>query len=194
MMTPNVYRPSGGEDFEWLLPVNDADYELFIFEGLPKAHLWRPIKMRRLKTDIDRRRKPPFKESDFPTCCGDDMLVISQAAKDKIGSYLEKYGELLPLTCDEGDFWVLNVTTLVDAFDVMNSEFLEEPDTGRMLMIHKHVFHPSKLVGQPPIFKLSQKPYGSIYVMDSFVDMIKASGLKGLEFEKVWPSVRRQAW
>ena len=188
MIKLNVYEFSYPEGFECLFPVNDDDCSLFYFEAQPLSNSWRPIKMELLKNDADldpRRRRRLLKESDFPMSCGE--LVLSQVAKDKIGPYLEQYGEILPLACDDRAFWVLNVTTSVDAFDVMNSQFIEEPDTGRMLMIHKHVFHPSKLVGQPPIFKLSQQPYGSIYVMDSFIDMIKASGLKGLEFEKVWP-------
>ncbi|MBT9148172.1 MAG: hypothetical protein DDT32_01942 [Syntrophomonadaceae bacterium] len=189
MMNLNVYELEGHDDYEWLLPVDEEDYKLLYFEGQPMANSWRPIKMERLKNDADitgRRRRRLLKESDFPTCGSNDMLVISQAAKDKIGSCLEQYGEILPLACDDGDFWVLNVTRLLDAFDEKNSEFIPG-DAGRILTIDKHVFYPSKLVGAPPLFKLSQKPYGSIYVMDSFVDMIKASGLKGLEFVKVWP-------
>ena len=181
MMTPSVYKLLTSEGFEWLLPVNDADFEVLTFEGQPRSNLWRPVKMKRLK--IDRRR--PLKASDFPSCSGGDMFILSQVAKDKIGSYLEQYGELLPLACDDGDFWTLNVTRLVDALDESSSQLLRGSDTGEILMIHKHVFRPSGLE-QAQLFKLPQVLRGLIYVTDPFVDMIKASGLKGLEFVKVW--------
>jgi hypothetical protein len=52
------------------------------------------------------------------------MLILSQVARDMLGEQLEAFGELLPLACDDGEFWTLNVTRLVDALDATGSELL----------------------------------------------------------------------
>jgi hypothetical protein len=81
-----------------------------------------------------------------------------------------------------------HVTNFVDALDKDASEVLRAPDDPNViLMIHKHVFRPEKLTTDW-MFKL---PYArgrsAIYVTDPFVDLIRASGLTGLEFKRVWP-------
>jgi hypothetical protein len=101
---------------------------------------------------------------------------------------LEEYGEFLPLKCDEGKFWTFHVTHFLDALDESASEVLrasDEPDY--ILMILKHVFRPEKLTGAW-MFKLPQSEgRGRFYVTDPFVNLIRASGLTGLGFKRVWP-------
>jgi hypothetical protein len=114
------------------------------------------------------------------------MLLLSRAAKDAVGSYLAEYAEILPLECDDGEFWVANVTRLVDCLDESASQLLRDPDTGAILVVQKHVFRPIDLECAG-IFKLSQMPRGLIYVTEPFVDVVNSSGLSGLVFGQVWP-------
>ena len=51
-------------------------------------------------------------------------------------------------------------------------------------MIHRHSFRGARL--GPEIFKLSQKPGGLIYVTETFVNRVKATPLKGLDFKLLW--------
>ncbi|MBI5397406.1 MAG: hypothetical protein HZA91_19080 [Verrucomicrobia bacterium] len=183
MKTAKVYKVRYSEGFEWLLPANQADVERLRFTGQPRADSWQPVKMKRLKVTEQGCALEP---SDFPACSGGDMLIISRAASDKIGRYLEQYGELLPLICDEGDFWILNVTRLVDALDERKSRLLRASDNNAVLMIQEHVFCASKL-GYADVFKLSQMVRGLIYVTDAFVELISRSKLKGVAFVQVWP-------
>jgi hypothetical protein len=115
------------------------------------------------------------------------MLILGRAARLKLQSELEPYGELLPLACEEGDFWALNVTRLIDALDEGRSELVRASDSGAILMIRRHVFRSSELEGAH-VFKLRQMVRGSIYVTDPFVELVVASGLKGVEFLRVWTS------
>ena len=115
------------------------------------------------------------------------MLILGSAAKGKLGPQLERYGELLPLACDHGEFWTLNVTRLIDALDEANSQLLRASDTGTILMIQKHAFY-SQEVEQPMLFKLPQMVRGLIYVTDPFVELVEESGLKGIEFVQLWPN------
>lgn len=181
--TRKVYTLRSRTGFEWLLPANEEDFELLRFVATPRSHSWMPVEMERLRVWEDGR---PLEPSDFPACSGGDMLMLSGAAKQKIGPYLQQYGELLPLVCGDGEFWALNVTRLVDALDENESKLLRASDTGAILMIHKHAFRNAEL-DKADIFKLPQMVRGLIYVTDPFVDVINASGLKGLEFVQVWP-------
>jgi hypothetical protein len=46
---------------------------------------------------------------------------MSKHAAESLRDYLSAYGELLPLACDEAEFWVLNVLKEVDALDYERS-------------------------------------------------------------------------
>jgi len=178
----NVYTIHHCEGHEWMLPVDRNDHDMLIFDGKPRASSWKPIRMRRLKFIDGKLRQP----SDFP--CGSGGLIMTEAAKEKIGSYLEKYGEFLPLRCDEGNYWLFHVTHFVDALDENASHVLRSSDHPNVvLMIHRHIFQPANLTADW-MFKLPQsRGRGEIYVTDPFVDLIRTSGLTGLEFKRVWP-------
>jgi hypothetical protein len=180
-----VYKILHREEDEWMLPVDPKDYESLVFDGKPRARSWIPIAMRRIKDFGDGRRALPC---DFPCGSGGSYLIMSEIAKQKIGSHLKRYGEFLPLKCDEGDFWAFHVTHFVDALDESASDVLRAPDDPSMvLMINRHVFQPAKLTADW-MFKLPQiRGRGGIYVTDPFVDMIRASGLTGLKFKRIWP-------
>jgi hypothetical protein len=179
----NVYRLFPEEACEWLLPVDPKDNDLLIFDGKPRSKNWQPVRMQRVKYD-----QAFLRPCDFPWGPGGGDLPMTQAARKKIGSHLETYGEFLPLQCDDGDFCTFHVTNFVDALDEHASDLLYAPDEpGYVLMINKHVFRPDKLTGDW-MFKLPQgRGRGAFYVTDPFVQMIRASGLTGLHFHKVWP-------
>lgn len=115
------------------------------------------------------------------------MLVVSHDARAKLGEEFERVGELLPLECEDGEFWAVNVTRLLDALNERESQVLRFPDGDRIMMIRKAVFRPERLEGAQ-LFKLSRMERGLIYVTESFVSRVTASGLKGIEFDQVWES------
>jgi hypothetical protein len=181
----NVYKIRHCERGEYLLPVDKRDIELLVFDGKPRARSWTPVAMRRLKDFGDGL---PVRPVDFPSGSGGGDLPMTDSARKKIGPYLERYGEFLPLRSDEGDFWTFHVTHFVDALDEDASDVLRAPDDpGLVLMINKHVFRPERLTADW-MFKLPQsRGRGPFYVTDPFVNMIRASGLTRLEFKRVWP-------
>ena len=177
-----VYTVNYGEEFEWLLPVSDKDYDLFDFDGAARAASWKPVRVERLKiSDRGRRLKP----ADLPVGDSDGFMFLSRRAKERIGSYLERYGELLPLACDEGEFWVLNVTSIADALDEQASQgVLRASEDGSILMIQKPAFRASRLVHE--VFKIPQLVPSPIYVTTPCVDRFRAAGLTGPEFVPIW--------
>jgi hypothetical protein len=180
----NVYKIRHCERGEYLLPLDKREIELLVFDGKPRAASWTPVAMRRLKDFGDGF---PVRAVDFPSGSGGGDLPMTDAARTKIEPYLEKYGEFLPLTCDEGKFWTFHVTHFVDALDENASDVLRSPDDPKViLMILKHVFRPERLTSDW-MFKLPQsRGRGPFYVTDPFVNFIRASGLTGLEFKRVW--------
>jgi hypothetical protein len=179
----NVYRIGHGDGYEFLLPADPNDYDRLIFDGKPRAKAWQPVRMRRIKYDYEFLRP-----CDFPCGPAGDELPMTLAARNKIGAYLGKYGEFLPLDCDDGQFCTFHVTNFVDALDERASDVLRSPsDPNVVLMIDKHVFRPERLTGDW-MFKLPQsRGRGAFYVTDPIVNLIRASGLTGLEFRRLWP-------
>ena len=177
-----VYRLNYGEEFEWLLPVSNKDYDLFDFDGTARAASWKPVQMERLKvSDRGRRLKP----ADLPAGATGSIMLLGRRAKERIGSYLERYGELLPLACDDGEFWVLNVTAIADALDEKaTQEILRSSETGRILMLTRPAFRASRLVHE--VFKLPDPVPSSIYVTTPCVERFRAAGLTGPEFVPIW--------
>jgi hypothetical protein len=173
-----VYTSYPAEGFEWLHPVVKTDYDLLAFDGTPRAANWVPTKMMRSKFDEHGKPRIP---SDFPSGSG---FIVSRAAKDRLGAYLEEAGELLPLDCPDGEFWALNVLRLVDALDEEKSKILRSSDTGRILMIHRHSLFGERL--GPEVFKLSSTPRGWVYFTEAFTSRVQATSLKGINFKLVW--------
>jgi hypothetical protein len=173
-----VYTPGPAEGFQWVLPVTNGDSLKFRFDGTPRASSWMPVRVARLKVWEDGTALEP---SDFPAGCG---FVVSRPARELLGSSVEEAGELLPLDCADGEFWTLNVTRLVDALNEESSKISRSKETGRILMIHRHSFRGEHL--GPDIFKLTSDPRGLVYVTETFVNQVKATSLKGLNFKLVW--------
>lgn len=178
--TTQVYRLRYAEGFEWLLPENEVDFDLLRFDGKARASGWTPIKMKRVRIS---EHGQVLKQADFPACSGGDMLIVGHRAKSVLGMHLEKIGELLPLLCDEGDFWALNVTRLVDVLDELKSDLLRASNSGSVLRIRKHQFRPSDL-SEEGFFKLHQTPRGLIYASTALAETIATSGLVGLDLVK----------
>lgn len=58
-----IYQPKVVEGFQWVLPVNDDDFETFpSFDGSPRASTWTPVGMQLLSADEERT----LAKSDFP--------------------------------------------------------------------------------------------------------------------------------
>lgn len=181
-MVMSIHKLRYSDGYEWLHPIDEKDFSKLRFDGRPRRQEWSPIRMRRL---VLSDKGEPLLPCDFPACSGGEMLIINSAAKEAIGATLEAYGELLPLICESTPYWVVNVTTMLDALDLERSTVVRASDSQAVLMITRHVFRPEEL-GDSLLFKLPQIPRGLIYVGDSFVRLVESASLLGLEFPTVW--------
>jgi hypothetical protein len=177
---PSVFKIIPAEEVEMISYIRREDLDRTTFDGHSLGATWEPIRVERITEDQGQKWIP----GDLPGHNVGD-LVLNRKAKDKIGAFLEQYGELLPLACDDGEFWTLNVTCMIDALDESKSSVMRSKDPGRLLMIHKFAFRPEALESAV-IFRLPQYARGSIFVATPFVELIKSSGLTGLVFKQIW--------
>lgn len=101
------------------------------------------------------KEKPPI--SDFPSLAT-HIPVFSQQALNALKEVLDRNGQLLPLDCDEGEYFAFNVTRLCDAFDRNSSSFYELPGGG-IIDVKKYVLLANRIKDEP-IFKVPQLSTG----------------------------------
>ena len=112
------------------------------------------------------------------------ILVCDQVALEIIEPLISASVEVLPLQCESGSFWAINVTNIVDCLDRSSSEF-EYLASGNLKRISRYVFK-SNCVENEPIFKIPERRGKEIFVLDDFKQLVESNGLKGLTFRKVW--------
>lgn len=162
--------------YQSIAPQNDAGFDLLRWlDGTPHAQSWVPVNMLIVDPEL-----PP---SDFPGFRS-AAPIFSLRAVEALGDLLQPNGELLPLICPDGDYFVFNVTAMPDILDEDRSE-IRRFRSGRILDITGYQFRGSS-VGSHVIFRLPQLPTGRVYVTDEFVQRVAASGLTGFEFPSVW--------
>jgi hypothetical protein len=182
----NVYRlQPEREGFRWLTMAQEPDLGLLaVLQGLPAAAQWTTPSVATLELDLEGRTLPL---PDFPVFT--TSAAFSRRAVDVLLDLLIENGEILPLECDEGDFFVYNVTrVLEDALDEAASELRRfgRDRRGRVKTIVRHAFVPELVTAS--IFRIPQKPL-RIYVTQRFVDRVEAAELTGFSFSLVWPDL-----
>ncbi len=180
-----VYGFAVQEGYEWVVPKNDADFEVFRgFDGTRRRRGWTPILVKLIRLDDQGKIRA---ESDFPWL-GEHAPVMTRRASELLQDVLAGDGELLPLACDDADLRVLNVLRVIDALDVARSDVVRFPSTGRIMTVKAHVFRPNGLRGVK-VFKVPELLRGTTFVTDEIVDLVDRSDLKGVGFRLLWDEI-----
>ena len=151
------------------------------FCGKPIGERWVPLRVEILR-DKEHKDRP---SSDFPGF-GAGKPTFSHRAVEALRDLLADNGELLPLDCKDGNYWVFNVTRVIDGLDEENSD-VERFSSGRIMAVERFAFYPDK-VRDLSIFKIPQFPKGGAYVTDSFTNRVKSANLTGFAFDLLWDS------
>jgi hypothetical protein len=185
----NVYRlQAEREGFRWLTLAQEPDLGLVaVMQGRSASAHWTTPAVASLELDFDGRTLPL---PDFPVFS--TSAVFSRRAVDALLDLLIENGEILPLECEEGEFFVFNITRELDALDEATSELRRfgRSGRGRVKRIVRHAFVPERLTAS--IFRIPQKPL-RVYVTQGFVDRVEAAGLTGFDFSYVWPPLAHGA-
>lgn len=160
---------TAANDFDNLAPVDGwGELASLVGEAVPAG--WRPPRLRFLYPD---RRK-----GDFPSLAS-HIPIISSRALGVLGDLLEPSGQLFPLHDVEGEFFLMNVTRVVDVLDERTSEIDRFRD-GRIMSIERAAFLPQ--ADDEPIFRIPQTPEMDVFVNDRFRIRVLEAGLEGLRF------------
>lgn len=179
----NVFRLGTADRYQWLTLVNEADdwETIYQFNGTPIGAAWRPLRVETFDEEGESEQPIP---SDCPSLFA-GVPTLSLRAAEVLQPILDRNGELLPLNCEEGDYFIFHVTRVVDALDEAGSEIVRFPD-GKKIMHIKHFIFFASLLNGVDMFKLPQQLLGSVFVTDRFVQAVRQAGLVGFNFEWLW--------
>jgi hypothetical protein len=121
--------------------------------------------------------------------------IFSQKAVDALADLLEGNGELLPLLCETGTYYVFNVTFEADILNYQLSEFkafdpkelVPALSGAEPCDITKFVFYPEQ-DERLSIFKLPRRghAHAGFFVTERFVRRVREAQLKDFEFQTKW--------
>jgi hypothetical protein len=174
----------------YLLRADSNHYESFImrvghlfefarrFDGKPFKRSWKDVEI-----GLDPGR---FPKGDTPSLIPGVPIFSGKAVK-ALQDVLEQNGELLPVIVGGEEYFLFNVTTVVDALDEPRSEVIRFNGSNKVLTISSYSFFGEKLASRI-IFKIPQMLRGDVYVTEPFVKRVRSAGLKGFWFPLVWNS------
>ncbi|MFZ5868250.1 MAG: imm11 family protein [Thermodesulfobacteriota bacterium] len=112
--------------------------------------------------------------------------VFGARAVELLGDLLEGNGELLPITVGGVDYFVFNVTRVIDALDEANSE-VDRFESGEIFDVDRYSFFPEPLE-DATVFKIPHAVLQDVFVTNPFVERVQEAKLKGFKFRMVWSS------
>jgi hypothetical protein len=176
-----IYTPLGLAGFEICQPVSQEDFETINLKisGLSQKGNWKPLKVKIVKKDQGKA----LAKSDSPWI-GSHTLIFRERVVRTMRSFLEKYGELLPLEEKFDQLFIYNPWLCENALDSANSEKMKL-SSGKIIRITKYAFYKKQVDGLAA-FKISDLRVSPVFLGQAFVDEWLAAGFTGLEFKEIW--------
>lgn len=122
------------------------------------------------------------KRGDFSTL-GAGRFSCTEMALRIVEPHIQRDVEVLPLLVDEGPYYLLNVTNVVDAFDEHRASFVRFP-SGAVMEVQSYAFHNCRLL-TCYLFKVPQFVRSETFCTDAFRSLILENKLTGLSFEQL---------
>lgn len=117
------------------------------------------------------------------------MLGVEPAftarAVEALQDLLFPLGQILPLRSPDGEFYLWNVTRMLDAMDEDASDLLRFPSSGRIMVVNRWAFR-ADVVADAVAFKIPQMPVAYTFVTDAFMQRVQEERLVGFEPRAVW--------
>jgi len=142
---------------------------------------WTSLSVKVLRDTKSNRNLPP---GDFPHLTV-GAPVFSLRAVNVLKDILLENGQIFPLSCSEGEYYIFNVITFIDALDESRSEVMRFESSGRIMRVLKYAFFGDRLTGAT-IFKIPQFPRSEVYVTDKFRKLVADNRLLGFSFPPIW--------
>lgn len=163
------------DNLTWENDINIDDVQTY--DGRQKFANWNPVKVKRMY-DKEFSNSPGL-SSHIP--------VFDKIAVETVKDLLSRNAEILPLDCNDGEFYAINVTKVLDCIDYEKAEYKTYRDGKRIMRFTKYAFDISK-VSSEHLFKIVDEPLRRPFVSDEFRDRILSNNLTGFKFELAWDS------
>jgi Immunity protein family (Imm11) len=166
------------DEFDNLVPVEEISLdEIQSFNGSSKIELWKPIIVKKME-EKELSNAPGF-YSHIP--------VFDKVTLDVVKDLIKDSAEALPLLCDEGEFYAINVIEVLDCINYDKAQFKTFRDGKRIMRFIKYEFTKNVVNGKH-IFKIVDEPLRRPFVSNEFRQRVIDCNLKGFKFELVWDS------
>ena len=174
-----IYQLASDPGYKSLVPPEDNHFMELVqrFNGTRIGESWGDFKM---EYDPDRGDLPA---GDFPSIYLSHIPVFSRKAAEELYGLLKSAGELLPFKADQDEYLAFNVTVLVSALSLHDSEIVYFA-SGKIMAVKKYVLAEKHLASQP-IFKLAETPLMSVFVNEDFVRTVDLLQLRGFSFSPI---------
>lgn len=177
-------RYASVNEYAMVVPLDDEDSlsGRFDMDGRPKNWMDRPL-IGFADSKRKKHKRPPADVSAMVP----GALVLNERAKEALGTFLSKFGQLLELDCDgTGKIrYLYNVTNIVPCVDIARSE---KSERGRIKM---ETFNDIAVPKDASVFKDPSTVTSRIYINDegkAILDpLIAASKLTGIECGALMP-------
>jgi hypothetical protein len=117
--------------------------------------------------------------------------ALSVRAVEVLSNVVFAVGQVLPLRSDDGEFYLWNVTNIVDALDEAGSE-VTRFSSGNIMMVSRWSFRGTLTDGEI-VFKVPQLLRGFTFVTDAFLSALQETDLAGFAPERLWPAANNAA-
>lgn len=167
--------------YENLFWEKDIDYTLS-FDGVEKIKDWIPVQVQRMYHNRKFSNTPGLSPH---------LPVFDKKAVSVLDDLIKGNAEILPLDCKNKDFYLINVTNVIDCINYEKSEYKTFNDGIRIMRFIKYVFN-ERYINGVDLFKLKDEPLKRPFVSDKFRKRVLDSNLTGFIFELAWDSEQEQ--
>lgn len=152
--------------------------EIKSFDGRGHFNSWHTIQLERLEPE----KGLPL--SDAPGFYS-HIPIFSERAVLVLKKYIDNNAEILTAKYGEKNYYIINVTNVLNCINFEESEYRTFPDGKRIMVFEKYEFIKEKVIDQD-LFKVREETVKQPFVSDAFRETVINSGLTGFSFELVW--------
>jgi len=163
------------EKYDAMVMDEPFDSSGFLYGGSRKDN-WKPVRC----CPADEKHRRPL--GDFTGVSPSSMFLSAKGA-DALKAVLNGKVELLATECEAGEYYLLNVTNIIDAFDHEHSFVKRFPNSEKIMNVYKFEFKKEALADNH-IFRLREK--SDLLVDDEFRKLVIENNLTGFVFREVW--------
>lgn len=164
---------------------NSKKLELIdMFNGTKLAKIWTPMIVKYIN-GRNIKGKPKRKGDLSHFLAG--AYIVNSIFVDELKGYVEDHAEFLPLIYKNKEYYLMNVTTIINCINHDKSEFEYSPSTGEVMWCKRYSFIEECLEGIH-LFRTAEFPRASIFISDELKRRISESRLEGIRFIEVYDS------